>query len=150
MIFFGGIFFSLFVLSFKHRVSWGTAATELKGMSQLKDTYSICAVTQIDLNVGPLAEGWSALPLTPLVTWQLSLCEGPTTDTFTWFTQFQNWGTKCGIWQLWHAISPCDNWLWTVFWVACRGSCRPSWPPAMWIMGATEKNLMDSVCTPCL
>lgn len=30
-----------------------------------------------DLNVGPLAKGWSALPPTPLVTWQLSVVRGP-------------------------------------------------------------------------
>ena len=66
----------------------------------------------------------------------------------------QNWGIKRGIWQCWHATPPCDYWLLLVvycisFWVACWGSRSPSWPLAMWIMGATEKNLMYSIWTPC-
>lgn len=46
---------------------------------------------------------------------------------------------------IWHFS--CNTTLWlmlavncTSFWVACRGSCRPFWPRAMWIMGATEKK----------
>lgn len=122
-----------YCLPFKPRLRWGKAAC-------------------VESSLGLVAEGGDGSPLAAHVTWRLSLCEGPITDrTTVGMKKHLKWGIKRGIWRRRHAISPCDYWLWT----ACPSGWHvealalPSWPPAMRIMGATEKKPNGlHVCSP--
>lgn len=136
-------------LAFKHRVIWGTTAPELKRDST-SHSNTVCAVTHW-YECKPSSCMMVCFPFWTLLVARGSFVVWRAHDSHIYLIMVFAVSVRVyliriemcvGIWHF-----SCNTTLWlmlavncTSFWVACRGSCRPFWPRAMWIMGATEKK----------